>query len=1237
MALTLDDIRNSPARRRFAAMYATPSASSQSEDTGLGYLEPEDAQSRLAALARTTLNTADTISTVIDTPGAIARGILAGKPTSGFSFDSADRVSGAELLTQYGLLNKDANPYFKFIAGLGAEVALDPLAVATTPLRALGIGGKAAKAAGILGDAKLAALTQMGGGDLIKGVDAARKTWTGRNAYQFLGDLMPNTKRATDGTPLVPPSMLTPENLRIRPMVGQRAAQSRVTLEETIQAAPNPPEAMAKVTGYLKKKGIDYDRVKGEKLGGAFGIDFFGLHEPVVFNPKGAAPYLDALDALGQAGRWSPVARAASALTDKRVGGEWEAPEQFFRLRKAAVDATEAGASRVTAGTNAMMVNSVELPDAARKLLGADSLNSPEGMRFLDRMYEGAHTVSDMRLKQAIGNDTVDTLVGNWSKARDDIFDRAKSLGYKAQRRKDIYGLGWSPRKAKEAVFDEYGSGLSRAAYTTQTLENEGRKRYMMTPGGKVDIQELSVLPEVNQLVQQGANSTLSIDDVGKVIKQYIDTKHGPNAADPRVVPFKTFVPKIDPATGKPLTAPVIDPLTGAQKVNKQGVPVSKVVYDPTQVITQNQGNKIARTLMRKDPRLPANVPLFSESPLVSQAAAIEAQGRAAGNATEIYRSMGEAAMHAGFGRSANMIPGAKLKPMDQAMNEIAKVTGLNASTKTGVASKIVQDNLKQSIAKLHGLPDWTQVNLSEYAIPETVYNRLTRINDFYSSPRVQQQIGDLFDQFTAVFKGFALAFPSTKIRDIYSNGFLVWAETGNPGDVLFGFRAAKAAVAGDYGAFAALVKKNLPGYDLATVDAIKKQMVTDVSRTGVLRTLSTTDLLNSNRTGELNQLVPGSIPAKRWDFLKEMKPDGSRNLSQMVSDQFNIRGVQLPWQSAKALETTNAALNASEKASEYSDVIARLGGMFALMKQGVSADEAATRITKALVDYGSLTDFERNVMRRLLPWYSYNSRAGSHIISSLINQPGGKYAQTLRTARLAGESDEDTYVPEALRQQLAVRVPDALKPYLGIPQDAQTTTFFKDFDIPGVDTLNLFGRAPTTYGTLQSTASNFAQQANPAIRSLYELATGQDSFSRRPLDQAVTPLDRLWKKATGYETSMNPLVRMVINTVPGPQQRVLSVLGGLADDRIPMQQRVAKQLFNSLAGIKIQDVDPEWQLQDARRQLEGRLSGYMQDYTESYVPKSVIPQLPAELTPDYMLFRTLGKQLRERRKARAQ
>lgn len=1225
MALTLDDIRNSPSRRRFASMFA-PASTSSGAAPSLGYLAPEDAQSRLAALGRTTLNTADTVATILDTPDAIFRGVLAGKPTSGFSFDSGDRVSGQELLEQYGFLNKNANPYFKFAAGLAAELALSPTAALTMPLRSLTMAGKAAKAAGILPDATLAAVKNLGGGSIEAGAELARKTWTGRRGYEFLGNLLPNTQRADNAIP----KALSEDNLRIRPLIGQRQAQASVTLEDTVKASADP-NAQKKVEDYLKLRGIDYDSVKGEKLGGAFGINYYGLHDPIVFNPKWAAPALDALDMAGQAIRWSPIARGLSAVGDKRVGGEYDTAEQFFRMRHSNELAKEAAQSRIAGAENAALVGDVTLSDGAKKMLGADSLNSEQGMKFLTRMFEGAQTASDMRLRSVIGPQAVDDIVNSWAKIRSDIYANASALGIKAANRKDIYGLLWSPRRAKEAAFGEYGSGLSRAVLTTQTLENEARKRYLMTPGGTVDIQEISQLPEVVQFVSEGDKSGLSVSQVGDAIKKFLDAKHGPRAADPRVRPFKTFVPEIDPSTGKAVTVPVLDE-AGAPKLNKQGVPIQKVKYKTDEVVTKNQADKIARFMMRKDPRLPPDTMMFGESPLVRQANAIESQGRARVNAREIYRSMGEAALHAGAGMSANALPGAKLKPMHQAISEIAQKTGLTMNTKDGVASKTVQDLLKKQIAERNGIADWTQVNLSEYALPESVYNRLTRINDFFQVPRVAQSILSAFDQVTALFKGFALAFPSTKVRDIYSNTFLVWLEAGNPVDVVQGFRAAKAIVAGDYESAVELLK-NVPGYNVTSAKALREKVIKDVAGTGVLQSLATNDLFTPNRTGEMNQLIPGSTPMRRGDWMKDMKIDGSRTPMQMLQDFFTVRGVRFPGQKFAATETRNAILNSSETASNYSDMVARLGGMFALMRQGVSADEAAKRMTAALVDYSSLGPLERSVLRRLLPWYAYNSRSAKYLLSELFTNPGGGYGVALRTSRLAGESDEDTYVPEALRQQLAIRVSDDWKPYLGIPQGTDTTTFLKDIDIPGVDFLNMLGRAPTTYGTLQSTAYNVAQQANPMIRSAFELATGEDSFSRRPLDQAVTPLDRIYRRAFNSKTVMNPLVRMAINTIPGPHQRLISVAGGLVDDRIPLQQRIAKQAFNSLAGLKLQDADPEWQLQDARRALAARMSGYMQDYTESYIPKDVLPQVPPEMMPDYMLFRTLGKQLREERK----
>ena len=1205
-------------------------------------------QAMMSALARQAGGALDVVGKTIDTPGAIARGILAGDPASGFSWDSDRRVTGKELLEQYGYLNKNANPYFSAFSGLAAEIATDPLSIISGPLNALNKAGRAAKAAGILNYAQDAALASMG-------IDKARDSLaTGRAAYQFLGDLLPMGKA------------ITKENARYRPLVGPRVAQATTTLEDTVKAATaraaelgtDTAKPLRDVQQYLAKQGVTYDAVKGEKLGGALGLNYFGLIDPIVMQAKspGALKALDILDAGGQMASWSAPARGFSAVFDQRVGGRSSSYDQLKNLAYSDVLKAEQASARVAGAKHVNLVASTVLSDEAQRLLGARSLNSEQGGDFLTRMFENVPTQGDMRLRTAIGTDKTDELIKSFSSLREGIKSQADELGMVSRRMRDPYGVEWSPRTAREADFRDYGRGLSKLTYYARSLENEARQKYLQTPGGTVDLRQINLLPKVQQFIREGEKSGLSVAEVGSEIKKFLDTKHcvdNPAARsylkslgleyDPRATPFKTFVPQRG-ADGKAILEPVLDaagnPVMVAQKnkgkpvLDAAGNPVMQPKLKPAisqgEVVSQGQAERIARFYMRKDLSIDSKVPMFSEHPLTSQARALVSQSKARANAKTAYSSLAEAAVHAGDGMGGNTLPGTRRKPLDQALNQVAGALGLKTSQATGSAAMSVQNILKQELARINNVaPD--AIKLSEWAIPEQVLERLTAVNDFYSRPRAQEDVMNVFGQIGQIFKGFLLAFPSRFTRDIYSNGYQIWTLVRNPADVAYGLQTASKILAGDTEQAAALLRQ-LPGYNIADSSKVKEQLVGDVARSGILQTLASSDLVTANRTAELNQLVPGITPQRGLDFIKELTPDGSRNPLQMVQDYFTFRGTRIPYvQKTAAGETRNALLNASQKLNDYTDAVSRLGGMLSLMKQGVSADEAARRVTEALVDYNSLTSIERNVFKTIFPWWSYSSRAGAYAAKELVRNPGGPYAQTLRAFNRFQESDEDTYVPEALRQQFAVRVPKAMEPYLRIPENANTTTFIRDVDIPGHDVISLFSPGPSAYQTAQSTMSNLVQQTNPLFQSVVELGTGQDLFSRRPLSQSDSSLDRIYKGLSGSKTNMDPLLRMGLELTPAP--RISGIFGGMMDSRIPLDQRAVKTLINTLTGIKLQTVDPAYQISDARRILGRELDPFMQSYTEEYIPRDKLPQVPPELLPKYLLFKSLGKDLREVRK----
>lgn len=1235
------------------------SARSGSGKQGTQFASPNDERTIMADLRDYGMGTLGLIANVYDTPAAIGRGVATGKPLSGFG-SFRNRVTGQDMLRRFGLMTEygqKRHPYLAAFAGAGAEILTDPLTMFGFGKGALSTAGKAARAAGIIGDASIAATKKLGGLEVLgKG---SRSTMTGRGAYNMLERMLPGGKGLR----------LENATARTRPFMGPRAAQNVTTLEETIRAS-NAPDAFDRVQRYLNRIGVPYDEVKNQKLGGLVSFDYGGVFKrPMVAQATGpfATKALDAADALGQFARWNPVTRGLGALVDRKVFGRLSEYDQISGIRGFDERQLAQAQGRRVAGQLAAKVSGIPISDEARRLLGAESLDSPQGTNFLSRLFSNLPTQGDMRLRAAIGAGKVDDLRDTWVSIRDDMFNQANKLGMRPKKLQDAFGGEWSPRLAREANFDDApGKAVGEGDFFTRDLTREHRKREMMTPAGDADIRDVNKIPEVQRLIREGEGGSVSVQQAGQAIKRMIDAKHGAggqadrnylaslgvpydprvhqHGADaskpvfPRLVPLKNpdgtqvLEPAMTPA-GKPIMQrvvgpdgrPVIDPATGKPQL----VPKMKKVYSQTEAITQEQGEYIARVYMRKDKGVDAATPLFSEHPVNAQARAIVNQATARASARHIQESIGEAAMF--VGDNPNAIPGTGNKPLQRAIFEIAQGTGLQAVQNGKVAGDQVLENVRQMIARKNNLP-LDQVNLAQWTLPEKVITRLTAASSQFKQPAAVEQFADWIGKYLNLQKAYLLSYPSRHSRDIYSNALQLWMLIRNPSDVMYGAKVAYHALAGETDKAVDLLRE-LPGYNRANAAEIQAKFVDDVAGTGILQSLSSSDLMTSNQSSNLGQLNPFASKIRPSDFVQEFKPQQGRTWANALSDQFMHNQIRIPvLQKATPTATKSAMLNASQKINDYSDSLARLGGMVGLMRQGVDAHEAARRVTDALVDYSSLTVFERRYLKAIWTWYSYLGRSGKFAVRELYENPGGPYAQIIKAFNRLQDSDEETYIPEALRQQFAVRVPDSVLNAVGIPTDGKTTTFLKDFDVAAHDTLSLASINPqaSVQRNLQRTSYNLLSQANPAIQKAVSLATGQDLFSRRPLEQSNNSIDRVYKALSGAKTNMPPYLRLGIEMIPGP--RVSGIAGALADTSVPMSQRIPKAAVNALLGVKVQQVGEQYKYGDARRMIAEQMPQYMKDYTENYVPKELMPYLDQKNLQRTRAYNTFGRRLREAR-----
>lgn len=1096
----------------------------------------DEEQALIDSLANNTWGALETIGKVLDTPGAITRGALAGDPTSGFSWDSTRRVSGEELLQRYGLAFEKPDTYLKSaantIGGMATEVLTDPLSWLTLPMSSLTRAGKAAKYAGILDYAPLAAQRRMGA--------AAKNTMTGRAAEAALDNLLPMGLGKTEA------------NYAIRPLVGPRAARIGTTLDEVVQAAPDPTEALTRVTQYLGNKGLDYDAIKGEKLGGLFG---FGLLSPAfTFTPPGSAKIADALDAAGQAIAWSRPARMASALFDQRVAGMTDAGDQLEALKhwNKLEEAKQAG--RATAAGHALTATSIPMSDRAKSLLGADSLMSPQGNDLMQRAFEGKMTATDRSIAQSLPG--FDDAVRSWDRIRRTNINEAERLGLNYTPLKDSFGTLYSPRTGSEFDFGEYGEGYGRSMFNTRTLEGMSRNPALSTPGGTSELREISMLPVVREYAMAGRESPQSAASVGAEIVKYVNGKAGYQAID------------------------------------------------------QAQGEAIAGVMYRLNKDLPADVPAFAGHPLNEQTRVIVSQEVARANARYVYDSLVESAIPSQY----RQVGGSGFRPLDAAAQEIAGKVGL----KTGAAGldPAVRKQITDRVAAKFGMrPD--QVDLTQLSIPEEVYNRLGRIQDFYSSPRAQQEVSGLLDSFTNLFKSAVLAWPARHVRDMYSNTLAVWLETGDPVATLKGFSIAKSVMAGNIDEALPRIAK-LPQYQgIADMGALKRKFLEDAASSGVLQSLAQSDLLSSRQAGDVSRVLPGVTPVTRIGAFKELLPDGSRNPLQMAADFASVRGL------SNKFVTKNPVLNWSQKLSDANDSIARLGGWIAMMSQGASPLYAADRIKRSLVDYGSLTAFERGWAKKIFPWWTYQSRIGKYVVESMLEKPGGLYAQAVRGMNTLQRPSEDTYIPAGMRQQFTMRIPDELMAAIGMPVPEGMQATLRDFDFPGMDAVSWWQP-----NSVQETLANILGQTNPFIKGAAELAFNRDLFSKRPLEESNPAINKVYRYLSGGD-NLSPVAKVIGSNIPGTQ-RIVGLAGGLLDDRIPLPQRLAKEAFNATTGVKEALIDPDWKYGDMREQLGKDLRPYKKEFLVSSIDPEKIANAPYDLQRRALLDQILAARQRQ-------
>lgn len=457
---------------------------------------------------------------------------------------------------------------------------------------------------------------------------------------------------------------------------------------------------------------------------------------------------------------------------------------------------------------------------------------------------------------------------------------------------------------------------------------------------------------------------------------------------------------------------------------------------------------------------------------------------------------------------------------------------------------------------------------LASKGVPEDVANAIVAVRKASNDPQWMGAIGGFIDTVTKMFKeNVTLPFPAFAGRNLSSGQYV---------NIVSGLLETPA----DFGAY-----KDSLGQAWNGLRSGDSKLLSELFVEGVIddRMLSEGVEASGSLGWSLGKVPnPLNVPQSFGEAAADVAQSPSR-----------IPGLD----TARSVHGT--VLKTGEKASASVEFMNRVPMYLYLRGKGWAPEVAAAKVKELHVDYGALAPFEKQVMRRMVPFYAFQRRMAPALLGILAERPGGAMAQTIRAASQSSGADAST--PDWIASTAAI--PNPFK----TPAEGQS--FLTGFGLPFEQFLQ-YGE-----GGMRGALREGLSQTNPLMKAPLEMATNQSFFQTgpsgagRPLDDLDPVLGRTLANLMGREKPVQTPRTLEWALSNSPLTRAASTARQVTDPRkSPLDLGL-----NLLTGVRVSDVSPAAQdavLRD--RALEMMKGLGSRAFTRTYFDKDDVQNMPA-------------------------
>ena len=294
-------------------------------------------------------------------------------------------------------------------------------------------------------------------------------------------------------------------------------------------------------------------------------------------------------------------------------------------------------------------------------------------------------------------------------------------------------------------------------------------------------------------------------------------------------------------------------------------------------------------------------------------------------------------------------------------------------------------------------------------------------------------------------------------------------------------------------------------------------------------------------------------------------------------------------------LSTSNPILQGGFKLGQTIEDNARIALFIDQLNKGANFDKAANHVRKYLFDYGDVAPFEQDVLKRLMPFYTWSRKNIPLQLEALATQPDkiNKINLAINNIQQANQVEQPdlAQVPDYIREQAPV--------YVGSNAEAGTvsavplTNLIPTFDIASITKFLNTETAPQGIqkGKLGTALSTVMGGVSPLIKAPLEYLANYDFFRKKTIqefegqttDFLGVPMPVHLAKLASNIIVLNELDRANPGSIFGsrivdPVTKEVTTLNSFLGLGTPREARTdlpeEQRLTQYLTGIRIFDID---------------------------------------------------------------